>query len=347
MTSICALQCVERGLLSLDADISDVLTEFKDIQILVSMDDETGPVYKPATRKITLRNLLTHSAGLGYEFAHPKLFAWKRWFIRQSAANRAKSRSTDLAVANQTPLLFEPDEGWVYGYGNDWAGVAVSRVSGVSLQDYMQQNIWTPLGMTSTTFHVNDRPDLLQRMATMSERGNDGKLSDGKNSRWKPGAIITNESGGGGCSSTANDFIKLLASVLDPNPKILRPETIDLLFSPSLVTPKHLSRVHANPQSAGTAATASNIPVGTKVDHGLGGILNMEKIGLTGRAEGSMQWGGLTNLFWWLDRKDGICGCYFGQLLPPGDKKSVEMYEAYEKAVNESFLDEGGVKGKL
>jgi CubicO group peptidase (beta-lactamase class C family) len=345
MTSICALQCVERGLLSLDADISDVITEFKDIQILVSMDNETGPVYKPATRKITLRNLLTHSSGLAYEFADPKLFAWKRWSIRQSAANRAKSRSTDVAVAYQTPLLFEPDEGWMYGYGNDWAGVAVSRVSGLSLQEYMQKNIWTPLGMTSTTFHVNDRPDLLQRMATLSERGADGKLTSGKNSRWKPGALIDNESGGGGCSSTANDYIKLLASILDPDPRILRPETIDLLFSPSLADPEHMSR--AGPQSFGIAAVAGNIPIGSKMNHGLGGILNMEEMSVTGRAEGGMQWGGLTNLFWWLNRKDGICGCYFGQLVPPGDKKSVEMYEAYERAVNESFLGKTGPNGKL
>jgi CubicO group peptidase (beta-lactamase class C family) len=240
--------------------------------------------------------------------------------------------------------VFEPGEGWAYSYGIDWAGVAVSRVSKLSLQDYMQKNIWTPLGMTSTTFHVTERKDLLERMAIMSERSDDGKLSRGQSSTYNTGLLPVNESGGGGCSSTANDYIKFLTALLAPQPTLLRPETIDLMFRPNLANPKHLMRVHANPLSYGLAG---NLPVGSKLDYGLGGILNMEKVSTSGRAESGMQWGGLPNLFWWINRKDGICGCYFGQLMPAGDRKSFEMYEAFEKAVNESFLVAKGAKGKL
>jgi CubicO group peptidase (beta-lactamase class C family) len=344
MTSIAAMQCVERGLLTLDADISNILTEFKDIQILVSIDEEKGPVYKPATRKITLRNLLTHSSGLAYEFTNPKLFAWRQWFNRQSPANKAQSRSRDAAIAYQTPLMFEPDEGWAYSYGMDWAGVAVSRVSKLSLQDYMQKNIWTPLGMTSTTFYIHKRPDLQRRMASISDRADDGKLTRGVSAQYNIDLFPVDESGGGGCSSTANDYIKLLTALLAPKPKILRPETIDLMFSPNLANAKHLMRVHANPLSYGLAG---NIPIDSKLDYGLGGILNMEVVSTTGRAKGGMQWGGLPNLFWWINRKEGVCGCYFGQLMPAGDRKSFEMYEAFERAINESFLGGNGIKGKL
>jgi CubicO group peptidase (beta-lactamase class C family) len=342
MTSVAAMQCVERGLLKLDEDLAkNILPEFQGIQVLSSID-ENGPVFKPATRKITLRNLLTHSSGVAYEFTHPKILAWRSWFNKQSAENKAKSRSTDAAVGYLVPLVFEPDQGWVYGYGIDWAGVAVSRVSGLSLAEFMDQNIWQPLGMKSTTFDLEARPDLLARLSSMAERDGEGKLQRGKRDLMgAPGTVVVKESGGGGACSTANDYIKLLISLLKNDERLVRKETVDLMFSPSLADPSHLMEVHANPLAYGLAG---NIPIGTKVDFGLGGILNLEEVKPTGRASGGMQWGGLPNLFWWINREHGICGCYFGQLLPAGDVPSFEMYERFEAAVNESFKQE---KGKL
>ncbi|KAF2423767.1 beta-lactamase/transpeptidase-like protein [Tothia fuscella] len=347
-TSVAALQCVERDLLTLDADISTTLPEFSNPQILVSISEENGPIFKSATRKVTLRNLLTHSSGLAYEFTHPKMFVWRKWWNKQSEENRAKSRSDDVAVAYKVPLMFEPDGGWAYGYGIDWVGVAVARVSGMSLEEYMKKNIWAPLEMDSTTFSVPEyRPDLIPRSARMTQRDQEnGRLIRKKGGELdrELGRVLTpvKHSGGGGCSSTANDYIKFLSSILQNDGKLLRPETANLMFSPNLAESKHLMRVHKNPLSYGLAG---NIPVGTKIDFGLGGMLNLEEIGTTGRGQGSMQWGGLPNLFWWINRKDGICGCYFGQLLPAGDVKSFEMYERYEKAVNGSFVKEK--RGKL
>jgi CubicO group peptidase (beta-lactamase class C family) len=343
MTTISALQCVEKGLLSLDDDISPILPEFNGIQVLVKIDEDNGPVFKPASRKITLRNLLTHSSGIAYEFTHPKLFAWRRWFNRQAPENKAQSRSREAAIAYKVPLMFEPDKGWAYGYGIDWAGVAVSRVTGLSLGAYMSKHIWTPLDMNSTTFSVLDaRPDLQHKLASMSDRSLEtGLLTRGKTTQQR-GLSPVVESGGGGAVSTANDYMKFLSALLQNNGTLLKPETVDLMFSPNLQDASYLMKVHENPLSYGLAG---NIPIGTKLDFGLGGILNLEDVSNTGRSRGSMQWGGLPNLFWWINRKDGICGCYFGQLMPAGDVKSFEMYERYEKAVNDSFG--GGKKGKL
>jgi CubicO group peptidase (beta-lactamase class C family) len=347
MTTIAALQCVERGLLSLDADISSILTEFKDIQILVSIDVEKGPVLKPATRKITLRNLLTHSSGFAYERTHPKLGAWRKWYNKQSTENKKLSQSTEASIAYICPLLFEPDEGWVYGYGIDWAGIAVSRVSGLSLEAYMKKHIWEPLGMDSTTFSVTaTRPDLLSRLANLTERDpKTGKLIwEKKEGEYSTGLRPVKESGGGGAFSTANDYIKLLISLLKNDEKLLRSETVDQMFTPQLSDSTHLMNIHAdaNPLSPGIAV---HIPKETKVDFGLGGLLNLEDLSNTGRSAGGMQWGGIPNLFWWINRKDGICGCYFEQLMPAGDEKSFEMFERYEKAVNESFIKE--MRGRL
>lgn len=346
MTSVAAMQCVERGLLKLDDDISQtVLPEFKGIQILTTINDD-GPQLKPATRKVTLRNLLTHSSGVAYEFTHPKMFAWRQWFNKQSKENKAKSRSADAAVAYLAPLMFEPDEGWAYGYGIDWAGVAVSRVSGLTLGEFMQKNIWTPLGMTSTTFHFESRPDLLSRMASMTERGMEGKLErEPSGAMTDPFKMAVKESGGGGAFSTANDYIKFLIAILQNNGKLFRHrDTIPNMILPHLKNPAHLAAIVANPLSYGLAG---NLPQDTKLSYALGGLTNLTKVSTTGRAAGSMQWSGLPNLFWWINPSDGICGCYFGQILPPGDVPSFLMYEEFEKAVNASFVQGKGAREKL
>lgn len=361
MTSVCAMQLVESSLLNLDDDIAQtVLPELKGIQVLTKMTDE-GPVLRPAKNKITLRNLLTHSSGLAYEFTHPKLFAWRQWSNQQARKNKAelppsdpggapraplKTRFVDPAVAYLIPLVFEPDEGWAYGYGIDWVGVAVSRASGLSLGEYMQKNIWTPLGMTSTAFHLEDRPDLLSRLASMSTRNDEGKLERGvTGGPMDPFKISVRESGGGGAFSTANDYIKFLIALLQNNGKLFKSrDTIPYMMSPHLKDPAHLAAIHANPMSYGLAG---NLPQDTRLDYALGGITNLTQVATTGRAVGSLQWSGLPNLFWWINPQDGICGCYFGQILPPGDVPSFLMYEEFEKAVNASFVEGKVAKGKL
>jgi hypothetical protein len=119
---------------------------------------------------------------------------------------------------------------------------------------------------------------------------------------------------------------------------LLRPETVDQMFLPHLADSTHLMRMHtyATPLQPGLAV---HIPKATRVDYGLGGLLNLEDITRTGRRAGGLRWGGIPNLFWWINRKDGVCGCYFEQLMPAGDEKSFEMFERYERAVNESFIN--------
>lgn len=79
LTTIAALQCVEKGLLSLDADISNVLPEWEAPEILTGFDDAGEPQLKKATKHITLRQLLTHSSGMGYDFLSPGLAKWRQW----------------------------------------------------------------------------------------------------------------------------------------------------------------------------------------------------------------------------------------------------------------------------
>jgi CubicO group peptidase (beta-lactamase class C family) len=210
----------------------------------------------------------------------------------------------------------------------------------------MQRNIWGPLGMKSTTFYPKARPDLLLRTASLVERDGNGKLRplhpNGSFTKL-PGDIYP-EAGGGACFGTANDYIKLLTSLLRNDGKLLKPETVDMMFSPQLKDPIHLRRVRANPLSY---SLASNIPPQTPVDFGFGGILNGDNIPATGRSKGSMQWGGLPNLTWWINPRHGVCGCYWSQLLPPGDPQSLKLHDGFEKAVLDSLKENKSGSGKL
>jgi CubicO group peptidase (beta-lactamase class C family) len=260
--------------------------------------------------------------------------------MENTADGRANARSSDVAVAHKIPLLFEPDQGWVYGYGIDWAGLAVMRATGYTLEEYMTRHIWGPLGMASTTFSLADhRPDLLPRFAAMTLRDDGGALEVSDHDMYSHRAERVKYGGGGGCLSTANDYVKFLSSLLNTAtgsaaklPQLLSRDTVKGMFAPRLTAAAEnmLRRTIDSPLAFGLAG---DLPRSVRASFGLGGLLTLSAVPATGRSPGGMQWGGLPNLFWWVSPADNRCGCYFGQLLPPGDHTSFRLYEGFERAV--------------
>ncbi|KAK0130363.1 hypothetical protein ONS96_000885 [Cadophora gregata f. sp. sojae] len=169
-TTIAAVQCVERGLLKLDEDVTNILPEFKGVKILTGFEeDEQGketPVLVENTKAITLRHLLTHSSGLTYDFFNPLMTRYRKWQKKTPDLNT----SQDLKEAFLFPLLFVPGEAWEYGVGIEWAGWMVERVTNMSLEAYQQQNIWGPLGVKSFSFFPKTKPDLMAKMTDMNDR---------------------------------------------------------------------------------------------------------------------------------------------------------------------------------
>ncbi|EME78889.1 uncharacterized protein MYCFIDRAFT_190999 [Pseudocercospora fijiensis CIRAD86] len=342
LTTICVIKCVEDKLLNLDDNVSETyLPEFKDIQVLERMEEdsngESKPILRPAKGKITLRSLLTHSSGISYEFMHARLFAWRQWHnqdLKKRGIEKSHEDRTEVSHAYRVPLVFDPETSWTYGYGIDWAGVAVERATKSPLEEFMRQKIFYPLDLNDTTFEPANHPHLTSRIAGMIVRDEEGNLVPQTQTSATSPIGGVRHAGGGGLASTPSDYIKILVSLLRNDSLLLRPSTVDHMFTPQLKNPAHLQKMHANPEAFGLAG---NIPVETKVDFGLGGILNLEGMGNCGRKEGGMQWGGYPNLFWWINRTEGICGCYFTQLVPPGDPQAFGMYVEFEKAVNETF----------
>ena len=187
ITSVAALQCVERGLLKLDEPAKNVCPQLGQVGVLTGFDANGQPTTRPPKRDITLRQLLTHSAGFSYEI-------WNTDMQKVQAAQGIPSVTECKNKALTLPLLFDPGEAWEYGINIDWAGKMIEAASGQTLGHYLKENILGPLGMNSTAFRISD--DMRQRLASPHLRGPDGQLavfplrdSAGarvRDGRWRP-----------------------------------------------------------------------------------------------------------------------------------------------------------------
>ncbi|KIW84619.1 hypothetical protein Z517_00007 [Fonsecaea pedrosoi CBS 271.37] len=323
LTTISVMQCVEQGKLSLDNDVSTILDEWTSPDILTGWKPDTGePELKKATKKITLRQLLTHSSGMGYDFLSPELIKWRQW-----RGESSRPGDGDIRKGYVMPLLYEPGDGWSYSCGIDWAGKMVERVNGgMKLGQYMKKNIWDPLGMASTSFRPEENELVRSRLCATTARTAEGDLVPADP---YPHHNPKDDLGGGGLYSSAPDYIKVLISLLKNDGLLLKPETVKVMFSPQLSNDAYLNATMATPGAGpmfrgGVDSSAWNF--------GLGGILNMEDVAGVCK-KGTMTWGGLPNLFWWIDPAAGNCGIYASQLLPPGDPETMNLAVAFRKDI--------------
>ncbi|TAQ87680.1 hypothetical protein B7494_g3972 [Chlorociboria aeruginascens] len=332
LTAIAVLQCVEKGLLDLDDDISTVLSEWKEPQILIGFHATTGePILEKAKERITLRMLLTHQSGMGYSFTHPDL---EKFVEYRKKIGKGDSRR--LRDAYFLPLLFEPGTSWAYGVGTDWAGQMVERVNNnQSLGSYMEEHIWKPLNMTSTTFRPN-RLDIVARRSDMTMRDAHGTLLPSP-TRFFP-EDTPDDHGGGGLYSCPGDYIKVLIALLKNDGTLLAPASIDALFTPCLsaAAAAELKGVrtvqNSELETKKDSWAMGGVVAPVDVNYALGGLF-AECDAEGGRKAGTVSWGGLPNLSWAVDRVSGIAFMYASQLLPPGDKTTKEILGLFEKAI--------------
>jgi methyl acetate hydrolase len=312
ITSVAALQLVERGKLSLDGDLSGLIPDFKDLQVLTP-----GGGLRPAKRAPTLRQLLTHTAGFAYGFTSTELAAWI-----QATGFEA---NTGTRASQRQPLLFDPGEGWIYGIGIDWAGLVIEAASGQRLDAYFRDNIFGPLGMPDTGFTRS--PGQQARAAGTHVRGPDGALMQIPFS-FPPDSEMF--SGGGGLSSTSRDYARFLRLLLNGGALDGR-----RVLDEAIV--RGLSEVHTGERRAGYIRTAmANISNDFDLypematGHGLATMVTPEATA-EGRSAGSLAWAGLLNTYYWVDPASGKAGLLLTQLLPFGDPEVLALMRALER----------------
>ncbi|KAL2071822.1 hypothetical protein VTL71DRAFT_13057 [Oculimacula yallundae] len=349
MTSIAAMQCVERGLLSLDEDISRILPELKDVQIIKEAEPGKEIVYQKSQTALTLRHLLTHTSGLGYDMLDPRYHAWR--------ASRGESPglwAIPILSRISTPILFEPGTSWVYGTSLDWVGVAVARLNNITLEAFMEANIWTPLGIKDITFHQEAKPAVKSNLVKMTVRKgipNQGfpipmmPVDTGEGVEFTDETLYddptADEYGGAGGIGSAVEYMKILDSLLVSDGKLLRSETIDEMFKPQLSSDV-AEAMQKNVDQPMYKDGLGNPPSGTRLNHGLGGMIMMENIE-TGRNKGTMAWSGLPNLLWSIDKEKRLNLMYASNVLPFGDYKSGEMQRLFETEMYKRFEEMSGL----
>ncbi|TRX92059.1 hypothetical protein FHL15_006926 [Xylaria flabelliformis] len=319
-TAVILLQLVERGVVALDDDLSSILPDLAALPVLRGFDDDGKPILETHGRAITLRHLLSHALGIGVDMADPDLIRWSK------ATDRSINYMSYTLDGIKTPLKFAPGEGWYYGTAYDWAGQLLTRLTGSPLSSYMRDNIFEPLDMTSTGFQVDAIPDSANRRLAFAV-SEDGILKPGPSPFAATKGEI--EAGGSGLFSAPADYARLLQGVLAN--KVLKPETTDLLFAPQLNDAQRgiLMAIAAYTHDGGFAP---ELPPDSPLDHGLGGLLNMQDVPGKRRA-GSLMWSGATNGRWWIDRTTGVAGAVFTQVEPHGNSVVVRIYDQLERAV--------------
>ncbi|KAF3018128.1 hypothetical protein E8E14_008958 [Neopestalotiopsis sp. 37M] len=320
MTTIAALQLVERGAVTLDEDVTRHLEVLARQEIVKGFQPDGTPITEKRANPITLRQLLTHSSGVGYDFAHPEINMYKK----HHKLPLGKTINERFGV----PLLYQPGEGWSYGGSLDWVGRLVEVLSGLTLEDYMKNHIWDPLGIKDATFWPAARPQKYRdRQSAMTIR--DSKTGKAAQSR-KPidlGSGLTEAAGGQGAFITMDDYMKVMYSLLMDDERLLRKDTTEMMFKPQLS-----QFAKASLLESGWAVGVGNFPETNEYDWGLGGIL-IDGDKHPYRKRNALTWSGAPNLVWFIDRTAGVCGVFGCQLLPTKDEKIEALIQTFEEGV--------------
>jgi CubicO group peptidase (beta-lactamase class C family) len=286
-TSVAALQLVERGLINLDEDLSQILPVLGTQHILCGFKAEGLPILQERCVPITLRQLLTHSAGLGYDFSDEPLARFQAQRCRAVPSGATINDRFDL------PLLFEPGTSWNYSCAIDWVGKLVQELTGTPLDDYMQANIWEPLGVTEFKFWPFNS-NMFESHAVMAKRDEKtGELKEQPEGLWlNVGAEEAFGGQGGYCS--AKGYMELLHSILLDDQRVLRSATAKMMFEPQL---SNQSQHALQERMKDLTWAIGDFDTSDTFNWGLGGMLvNMSQHGSRGKL--TLVWSGAPNLFW-------------------------------------------------
>jgi len=317
LTSVAALQLVEQSQVTLDEPLDEHLPEMSKRLIL----NEDNEIIVPQN-SITLRHLLTHTAGFGYWFTCPQLGKWD------------ELKSEINWTENYQPRFFESGTSFMYGTSIDWVGKLVEKISGTNLEEYFRQHISGPLEMDSTWYNV---PDELEHLVVGSSH------RDAEN-----GTIVKNEyqkmnptedfNGGGGLSSSPEDYGKFLACMLNKGTfngiKILEESTFKLLNTPQLDDFKQIHR-YVQVENVETKPRGDKDYFFDSYDNWtLAWAYDENSIV---RPKGTAYWAGLFNTYFTIDFENEFALVYMTQVLPFNDMNSYNLFTSFERIVYNSI----------
>jgi CubicO group peptidase (beta-lactamase class C family) len=316
ITSVALMMLFERGLFQLEDPVERFFPDWKQQRVWISGEGE-DMVTAPLDRPVSIRDVLSHTSGLTYGgglpgvgVQHPADKVYRALKIRSMGS--ADSLPEFMAKLGQVPLVFQPGTQWMYSLATDVCGALVERISGKPFDQYLQDEIFGPLGMVDTAFQV--APDKAHRFAANYQRQPDKSLSvidDPTTSAYleKPKFL----SGGGGLTGTTSDYMRFCEMLrrggeLD-GVRILGPRTLDLMTRNHLPDGKDLTEL-----ALGSFSETSNRGVG----FGLGFASTMDVVSTGTLGEGDFYWGGAASTIFWVDPHEELSVVFMTQLMPSG-----------------------------
>jgi methyl acetate hydrolase len=320
VTSAAGMQLVEQGKLSLDAPIGKVLPDLAAPQVLEGFDASGQPKLRPAKKPITLRHLMTHTAGFAYDM-------WNGDMVKYLEKTGTPGVISCANAALKTPIMTEPGTRWEYGTNIDFVGKAVEAASGQKLDAYLRDHMFAPLGMSDTGFKIGEAQR--KRLVGMHQRNEDGSLAP------IPFELEQNPEfhmGGGGLYGTAGDYIKFTQMILNKGRgngnQVLKAETVATMGQ------NHIGELNMTRMTSAVAFATNDVDLYPDMAKkwGLSFLINTAKTP-EGRSPGSLAWAGLANTYYWIDPSRDITGVILMQLLPFADKKCLEAFAGFERGV--------------
>jgi CubicO group peptidase (beta-lactamase class C family) len=320
ITTAAGMQLVEQGKLSLDEPIGKLLPDLAAPQVLEGFGADGAPKLRPATKAITLRHLMTHTAGFAYDM-------WNGDMVQYLEKTGTPAITTCQNAALQTPLMTEPGTRWEYGTNIDFVGKAVEAASGKRLDAYLRDHLFTPLGMSDTGFKIGESQR--NRLVAMHARGEDGSLAPIPFELEQEPEF---HMGGGGLYGTAGDYIKFTQMILNKGNgngnQLLKPETV------ALMSQNNIGELSMGKMISAIPPYTNDVDLYPDMDKkwGLSFLINTAKTP-EGRSPGSLAWAGLANTYFWIDPARNVSGVILMQLLPFADHKCLEAFAGFERGV--------------
>ncbi|HEX3688866.1 MAG TPA: serine hydrolase domain-containing protein [Solirubrobacteraceae bacterium] len=323
VVTVAALQLAEQRKLDIDAPVEEYCPEFAAIGLLERIEDGRAVLRAPSS-KVTVKQLITHTSGLGYWFWNADVLAWER-------AVGAPKPMSGLRAVLDAPLVAEPGSAFIYSPATDWLGLVVEAVCGRPLDEAVTAIVTEPLGMPRTGFALDDRARA--ELVPVHMRASGGAWAATEIELPARPEYI---SGSRGLYSTAHDYLRfqrmLLGEGTDPDgTTVLAPATVAAMFSNQIGALDFPAAIAtADPESAFGLALGP----GYKWGHGL--LLNASDQAGARRAW-SGGWMGLFNTFFWVDPAAGVTGALYTQALPFLFGEAARLAQDFEAAIYASL----------
>ena len=316
ITSVALMTLYEKGYFQLNDPISRYVPSWKNHRVWVSGEGEEMVTEAPK-RPVSFRDVLSHTGGFTYGgglpgvgIQHPVDKIYRELKIRSSGT--ADTMEGFLDKLAQVPLLYQPGERWMYSLSTDICGALVEIISGKPFAEYLQDEIFGPLGMNDTSFFV--APDKIDRFCANYQRGPDKKLKlidDPATSQFTKDPAF--KSGGGGLTGTTADYMKFCEMLrrggeLDGH-RVIGPRTLAMMHMNHLAGGKDLTQL-----AIGSFSETSNEGVG----FGLGFASTMDEVSTGSLGAGDYYWGGAASTIFLVDPKEDLTMVFMTQLMPSG-----------------------------